>query len=127
MDSFGMDGRPHNVSAGPTQAARKGRSWRGKTGRSPPGRQDKSIENRRAIAVLGFPIVAIVAVGFIYWVKAMGDKAEEISHRALDARRGAFAEEDVGTLLGALPTGYFVVHDFVSNRGNIDHIVVSSK
>ena len=85
------------------------------------------IENRRAIAVLGFPIVAIVAVGFIYWVKAMGDKAEEISHRALDARRGAFAEEDVGTLLGALPTGYFVVHDFVSNRGNIDHIVVSSK
>jgi hypothetical protein len=45
----------------------------------------------------------------------------------MDARRGAMAEEDVGNLLGELPAGYFVVHDFVSNRGNIDHIVISTK
>jgi hypothetical protein len=37
------------------------------------------------------------------------------------------AEEDVGNLLGELPAGYFVVNDFVLERGNIDHIVISTK
>ena len=83
--------------------------------------------NSRTIATHGLPVFLIVAVGFIYWVKAMGDKAEVYSKRALDARRGAVAEEDVGNLLGELPAGYFVVHDFVSKRGNIDHIVISTK
>ncbi len=81
----------------------------------------------KTIATLGLPVFFVVAVGFIYWVKAMGDKAEAYSKRAVDARRGAVAEEDVGSLLGELPAGYFVVHDFVSKRGNIDHIVISTK
>jgi hypothetical protein len=81
----------------------------------------------KTIATLGIPIALVVFVGIIYWVKAMGDKADAYSKRALDARRGAMAEEDVGNLLGELPAGYFVVHDFVSNRGNIDHIVISTK
>ncbi len=81
----------------------------------------------KTIATLGLPVFLVVAVGFIYWVKAMGDKAEAYSKRAVDARRGAVAEEDVGSLLGELPAGYFVVHDFVSKRGNIDHIVISTK
>jgi len=68
-----------------------------------------------------------VAGGFLYWVKAMGNKADRISRRALDARRGAVAEEAVGNLLGELPAGYFVLNDFVLKRGNIDHIVISTK
>lgn len=84
-------------------------------------------KNSKAIATLGLPVFLIVAVGFYYWVKKMGDKADAYSDRALDARRGAVAEEDVGNLLGELPAGYFVVHDFVSKRGNIDHIVISPK
>ena len=81
----------------------------------------------KAIATLGLPVALVVFVGIIYWVKAMGDKADAYADRALDARRGAVAEEDVGNLLGELPAGYFVVNDFVSKRGNIDHIVISTK
>ena len=81
----------------------------------------------KTIATLGLPVALVVFVGIIYWIKAMGDKADAIADRALDARRGAVAEEDVGNLLGELPAGYFVVHDFVSKRGNIDHIVISTK
>ena len=84
-------------------------------------------KNSKTIATLGLPLFLVVAVGFIYWVKAMGDKAEVYTKRALDARRGAVAEEEVGSLLGELPAGYFIVHDFMSKRGNIDHIVISTK
>jgi Nuclease-related domain len=81
----------------------------------------------KTIATLGLPVILVVAVGFIYWVRAMGDKAEAYSKRALDARRGAVAEEDVGNLLGELPAGFFVVNDFASKKWNIDHIVISKK
>ncbi len=81
----------------------------------------------KTIATFGLPVALVVFVGIIYWVKAMGDKADAYSKRAVDAHRGAVAEEDVGDLLGELPAGYFVVNDFVSNRGNIDHIVISTK
>jgi hypothetical protein len=84
-------------------------------------------KSSKTIATLGLPVVLIVAVGFIYWMKGMGDKAEAYSERALHARRGAVAEEDVGNLLGELPAGFYVVNDFVSKRGNIDHIVISTK
>jgi len=83
--------------------------------------------NSKTIATLGLPVFLIVAVGFFYWVRTMGDKAEESSERALQARRGAVAEEDVGNLLGELPAGFFVVNDFVTKRGNIVHIVVSTR
>jgi hypothetical protein len=81
----------------------------------------------KAIATLGLPVALIVFVGIIHWIKAMGAKAEAVADRALNARRGAVAEEAVGNLLGELPAGYFVVNDFVSKRGNIDHIVISTK
>jgi len=83
--------------------------------------------NSRTIATLGFPVILVVAVGVIYWVKAMGDKAEPEADRGLDARRGAVAEEPVNNLLGELPAGFHVVNDFVSKKGNIDHIVISTK
>jgi hypothetical protein len=81
----------------------------------------------KTIATLGLPVAMVVFVGIIYWIKAMGDKADSYSMRALDARRGALAEEDVGNLLGELPADYFIVNDFASKRENIDHIVISKK
>lgn len=81
----------------------------------------------KTVATFGLLGSIIVAGGFLYWVKAMGNKADVLSKRALDARRGAVAEEEVGNLLGELPAGYFVVNDFVLKRGNIDHIVISTK
>ena len=84
-------------------------------------------KNGNTIATLGLPVILVVAVGFISWVKAMGDTAEARSMRAVDAPRGAAAEEGAGDLLGELPAGYFVVNDFVLKRGNIDHIVISTK
>lgn len=83
--------------------------------------------NSKAIATFGFPVTVVVGAGILYWVKAMGDKADAYPWRPLDARRGAVAEEAVGNLLGELPAGFFVVHDIVSGRGNIDHIVISTK
>lgn len=82
---------------------------------------------RKGIATLGLPVTLAVAVGVICWVKAMGDKPVEYSRMAVDARRGAVAETTVGTLLDELPAGYSVVHDFVTRRGNIDHVVISKK
>jgi general stress protein CsbA len=58
----------------------------------------------KTVATFGLLVSLIVAVGFLYSVKAMGDKAEALSKRALDARRGAVAEEAVGYLLGELLT-----------------------
>ena len=84
-------------------------------------------KNSKAIAKIGIPVTVVVGVAFIIWVKTMGDKADMLSKRALDARRGAVAEEEVGNLLGELPVGYFIVNDFVLRRGNIDHIVISTK
>jgi hypothetical protein len=81
----------------------------------------------KTIATLGLPVALIVFVGIIYWVKALGDKAEAVADRALDARRGAVAEEAVGNLLADLPAKYYVVNDVASKRGNIDHIVISTK
>ncbi len=84
-------------------------------------------KNSKAIVTLGIPLSLVVFVGIIYWIKAMGGKAEAVADRALQARRGAVAEEAVGSLLGELPAGNFVVNDFVSRKGNIDHIVISPK
>lgn len=81
----------------------------------------------KTIATLGLPVALVVFVGIIHWIKALGGKAEAVADRALDARRGAVAEEAVGNLLGELPAGFFIVNDFVSKRGNIDHIVISTK
>jgi len=81
----------------------------------------------KGIAALGYPVVLVVFVGIIYWIKAMGGKAEAVADRALDARRGAVAEEAVGNLLADLPAKFYVVNDFVSKRGNIDHIIISTK
>jgi len=84
-------------------------------------------KSSKAITTLGIPVSLVVFVGIIYWIKAMGDKADAYADRAPDTRRGAVAEEEDSNLLGELPAGYFVVHDIVTQRGNIDHIVISTK
>jgi hypothetical protein len=84
-------------------------------------------KNSKTIATFGLPVMLVVACGFIYWAKGIGDKAEAYSERAVDVLRGAVADEAVGNLLGELPAGYFVVNDFVLKRGNIDHVVISTK
>src|SRR3990172_9973659 len=81
----------------------------------------------KVIATLGLPVALVVFVGIIYWVKSLGDKAEAVADRALDARRGAVAEEAVGNLLADLSEKFYVVNDVASKRGNIDHIVISTK
>jgi len=81
----------------------------------------------KTIATLGLPVALVVFVGIVYWIKGMGARVDACADRALQARRGAVAEENVGNLLGELPAGYFVVNDFVTKRGNIDHIVISTK
>jgi len=84
-------------------------------------------KNSKTIATLGILASLVVFVGILYWVQAMGDKAEAYSKGAVDARQGDVAEEAVGNLLGELPAGNFVVHDFESKKGNIDHIIISKK
>jgi len=81
----------------------------------------------KTIATLGLPVALVVFVGIVYWIKGMGARVDACADRTLQARRGAVAEENVGNLLGELPAGYFVVNDFVTKRGNIDHIVISTK
>ena len=84
-------------------------------------------QNRKTIAALGFSSAAIVAMGFISWAKRTGQKGSEFDAGAVDVRDDAVPEEDVGMVLGALPGGHFVMNDFLSPRGTIDHIVVSAK
>lgn len=81
----------------------------------------------KVIAILGLPLALLIFVNIFYWMKTMGNKAEAWAYRALDVPRGSVVEEAVGSRLGELPAGYFVVNDFVSKRGNIDHIVISTK
>ncbi|MGE5283436.1 MAG: nuclease-related domain-containing protein [Actinomycetota bacterium] len=61
------------------------------------------------------------------WIKVLGGEAEAVADRPRDARRGAVAEEAVDSPLGELPAEFFVVNDFVSESGKIDHIVISTK
>jgi len=51
--------------------------------------------NSKTIATLGIPVFLVVAVSFIYWVKAMATRRRCTPKRALDARRAAVAEEDI--------------------------------
>ena len=68
--------------------------------------------------------VFVVVVAAIKYLEKYGlDKAK----RSKDAERGAEAEEAVGAILGNLPEGNFVINDFNSGKGNIDHILIGPK
>jgi hypothetical protein len=74
---------------------------------------------------LGISIVVfVIAVAAMKYLEKYGlDKAK----RSKDAERGAEAEEAVGAILDILPEGNFVIHDFDSGKGNIDHILIGPK
>jgi len=83
--------------------------------------------NVRRVATFGFPVACLVAVGFLYWAKATGGKAGAHGQRDSGTRRRELAGEDAGARPAALTRGYFLVHDYVTDRGTIDCIVVSPK
>lgn len=79
------------------------------------------------IVALGLPGTLILAAGFYLAVKYLEKKANTAIDRAKHAEKGAGAEEKVGDFLDALPEGHFIVHDFNSGRGNIDHVLICTK
>lgn len=83
--------------------------------------------SNQAIASLGLTVMVIVSVKIYRWAKAMGDKTDKFTDRAIAWKQGAAVEESVGGLLEALPKNYFVMNDFVTKKGTIDYIVVGPK
>ncbi|MFZ2225459.1 MAG: nuclease-related domain-containing protein [Candidatus Deferrimicrobium sp.] len=87
------------------------------------------IYSRNVKTVLSFGLTGSLAVGaiFVIGIKLLEKKANVTIKRAKQAERGAVAEEKTGEILDGLPEGNFVVHDFDTGRGNIDHILVGPK
>ena len=83
--------------------------------------------NVRSIASLGLPGSIAVGAGFLLFIKFLERKGTTVINRAKRADRGAVAEEKVGDFLDSLPEGNFIIHDFNSGKGNIDHILIKTK
>lgn len=83
--------------------------------------------NVRNIVSLGLPGTMAVGAGFILFIKFLEKKSNVVIDQAKRADRGAVAEEKVGDFLNSLPEGNFVIHDFDSGKGNIDHILINTK
>jgi len=83
--------------------------------------------NIKNIVALGLPGTLVVGAGFYLVIKYLDKKANTALDRAGHAQKGAGAEEKVGDFLDSLPEGHFIVHDFNSGRGNIDHVLVCTK
>jgi hypothetical protein len=92
---------------------------------------------RSLVAIVVIVVVGVlvgVIAGFTSWTFAIAEVAVIVSLLALDRLatpvidrwdRGATGEEHVGHILETLAKdGWWVVHDFNTGRGNIDHIVV---
>jgi hypothetical protein len=78
----------------------------------------------RTIGSYGLGAVIVAFAGFVVAIKHLEKFGLEKAKRSKDAERGAEAEEAVGAILDNLPEGNFVIHDFDSGRGNIDHILI---
>lgn len=83
--------------------------------------------NVRSIVSLGLPGTMAIGVGFLLFIKFLEKKGTTVIHRAKRADRGAVAEEKVGDYLDSLPEENFIIHDFNSGKGNIDHILINTK
>jgi hypothetical protein len=81
----------------------------------------------KSIGSYGIGASLIVFVGFVAVVKYLEKIGLEKAKRSKDAKRGAEAEEAVGEILDNLPEGNFIIHDFDSGKGNIDHILIGPK
>jgi hypothetical protein len=85
------------------------------------------VRANQEIVLLGLTIMVTVCVGIYCWAEATGEKAEKFTDRAIAWKDGLVAEENVRGLLETLPNNYYVVDDFVTKKGTIDHIVVGPK
>ncbi len=79
--------------------------------------------------VMSFGLAGALVIGglFLYFIKFFEKKATVTIKHAKNAERGAIAEEKTGEILEKLPEGNFIIHDFDTGRGNIDHILVGPK
>jgi hypothetical protein len=84
----------------------------------------KNIPNIKSLGLLG---TLIIGAGFILGIKYLEKKGTIAIYRARRAEKGAGAEEKIGDFLDSLPEGHFIVHDFNSGRGNIDHVLICTK
>ena len=80
-----------------------------------------------SIGSYGKGTLFVVFIGFIAAIKYLEKIGLEKAKRTKNAERGAEAEEAVGAILDNLPEGNFIIHDFNSGKGNIDHILIGPK
>jgi hypothetical protein len=83
--------------------------------------------NFKNIVSLGLPGTLIVCGGFYLGIKYLEKRGTTAIDRAKHAEKGARAEEKIGDFLDSLPEGHFIIHDFDSGRGNIDHVLICTK
>jgi hypothetical protein len=78
-------------------------------------------------ASLAFPVAAVLSGGVVVLLKAMRGRANGRGDGALNARCGAEEYEGAGTVLDALPKGFFVLRDFDVGREKIEGVVICRK
>lgn len=83
--------------------------------------------NAKTIISLGLPGTLVIGGLFVFGIKLLEKKGNVILKHAKQAERGAIAEEKTGVFLDGLPEGNFIIHEFNTGRGNIDHILVGPK
>jgi hypothetical protein len=84
-------------------------------------------KNTKTIGSYGLGASIVALAGYVAAIKYLEKFGLEKAKRSKDAERGAEAEEAVGAILDNLPEGNFVIHDFDSGKGNIDHILICTK
>lgn len=84
-------------------------------------------QSAKGITSYGLGALAVASVGVFGAIKYLEKFALDKAKRSKDAERGAEAEEAVGAILDNLPAGNFIIHDFQSGKGNIDHILMCPK
>lgn len=88
------------------------------------------VYSRNVKSIMSFGLTGSLVVGglFLFGIKLLEKKGNVTLKRAKQAERGAIAEEKTGAILEeGLPEGNFIIHDFDTGRGNIDHILVGPK
>jgi hypothetical protein len=78
---------------------------------------------------MSFGLIGTLVAGclFLFVIKLLEKKGNATIKCAKQAERGAIAEEKTGAILEGLPEGNFIINDFNTGRGNIDHILVGPK
>jgi hypothetical protein len=87
------------------------------------------VYSRNVKTVMSFGLIGTLVAGglFLFVIKLLEKKGNVTLKHAKQAERGAIAEEKTGAIIEGLPEGNFIIHDFNTGRGNIDHILVGPK